>query len=183
MTEKEFRILFDKHYQGLLRFAYSYVDNIHLAENIVQDAFVLLWEKQEILEEDSNLYAFLIRVVKLKAWNQIEKQRRRITIEKSIFDDIVKELDLKLYTLDSINTTSIYVDEIEMILQQTLLLLPEQTRTIFNLSRKENLTNNEIAERMNLSVKSIEFHMTKALKQLRIALADYIKIILIIGNL
>lgn len=64
-SERAFQIVFNKYYQGLVRFACSYTENSDAAENIVQDSFVVLWEKREILEEDSNLHALLVQIVKL----------------------------------------------------------------------------------------------------------------------
>ena len=181
--EKAFRIVFDRHYQQLLRFAVSYTSDIYAAENLVQESFILLWENRLELEADSNLHAFLIKVVKLKTWNHVEKQRRRAAIEKKLYDDLVRELDLKLYTLDSVNTSSLYISEIEHIIQDSLQTLPEQTQTIFKLSRQEYLSNKEIAGRMNLLEKSVEYHITKALKLLRTELSDYLKILLMLGSI
>jgi RNA polymerase sigma-70 factor (ECF subfamily) len=180
-NEKAFRMIFDKYYQGLLHFAFSYVGDSFVAENIVQDSFVWLWEKHKELEKDSNLNALLVRTVKLKAWNHLEKQRRRIIIEKNIYDETVRELNLKLYTLDSINTTSLYIDEIKEIIQNIISNLPEQTKTIFNLSRNEYLSNTEIAKKMNLSEKSVEYHISKVLKQLRVALYSYLKMLVFLN--
>jgi RNA polymerase sigma-70 factor (ECF subfamily) len=182
-SEKAFRTVFDKFYQGLVRFAHSYVEDFHVAENLVQDAFVLLWERRQDLTEDSNLQAYLVKVVKLKAWNYIEKQRNRIAIEKSIYDDSIKELNLKLYTLDALETVSIYLADISEIIEKTLLTLPEQTRIVFYMSRQEGLSNREIAEKLNLSVKSVEYHITKTLKQLKLPLLDYIKSVILLLNL
>ena len=93
-SERAFQIVFNKYYQGLVRFACSYTENSDAAENIVQDSFVVLWEKREILEEDSNLHALLVQIVKLKVWNYIEKQRRRVLVEKSLYDNAVREMNL-----------------------------------------------------------------------------------------
>ena len=180
--EKAFKIVFDRHYQQLLRFSVSYTNDIYAAENIVQESFILLWENKLELDADSNLHAFLIKVVKLKTWNYVEKQRRRAVIEKKLYDDLVRELELKLYTLDSINTSKLYITEIENIIQDSLQTLPEQTQTIFKLSRQEYFSNKEIAEQMNLSEKSVEYHITKVLKLIRVELADYLKIIIMLGG-
>lgn len=130
-SERAFQIVFNKYYQGLVRFACSYTENSDAAENIVQDSFVVLWEKREILEEDSNLHALLVQIVKLKVWNYIEKQRRRVLVEKSLYDNAVREMNLKLYTLDSINTTSLYIEDIKKIIEETLTELPELTQKNF----------------------------------------------------
>ncbi|MBK5721880.1 RNA polymerase sigma-70 factor [Dysgonomonas sp. Marseille-P4677] len=178
-SEDAFKIIFNNYYQGLVRFAFSYTNDIHIAENIVQESFILLWQKHEEIDEDSNIQAFLIRIVKLKVWNHIEKQRRRIIIQKGIYDDIVREMNLKLYTLDTINTTSLYIDEIKQIIARTLEELPELTRNIFTLSREEYLSNKQIAEKINLSEKSVEYHISNTLKRLRISLSSYLKSIIL----
>ena len=177
-SERAFQIVFNKYYLGLVRFACSYTENSDAAENIVQDSFVVLWEKREILEEDSNLHALLVQIVKLKVWNYIEKQRRRVLVEKSLYDNAVREMNLKLYTLDSINTTSLYIEDIKKIIEETLTELPELTQKIFRMSREEYLSNKEIAQRVNLSEKSIEFHISKAIKQLRLSLSPYLRFLL-----
>ncbi len=179
-NENAFQTVFKRHYGVLLRFAVSYTGANNIAEDIVQESFVLLWEKRNELEENTNPYAFLIKVVKLKMWNYLDKQRRRTVIEKGMYDNLVRELDLNLYTLDSINISALYISEIEHIVRDTLLTLPEQTQVIFKLSREEYLSNKEIAERMNVSEKSIEYHIGKAIKVLRTELIDYIKILIII---
>ncbi len=141
-----------------------------------------MWEKKHELDIDSNLHAFLTKIVKLKTWNHIEKQRRRIDIEKDLYDDFSRELNLKLYSLESMNVSDIYISEIEKIIQESLQTLPEQTQIIFKLSRDEFLSNRKIAEQMNLSEKSIEYHISKALKVLRLELSDYLKIIILING-
>lgn len=177
-SERAFQIIFNKYYQGLVRFSCSYTEDSDAAENIVQDSFVVLWEKREILEEDSNLHALLVQIVKLKVWNYIEKQRRRALVERSLYDSAVREMNLKLYTLDSIHTTSLYIEDIKKIIEETLAELPELTQTIFRMSREEYLSNKEIAQRINLSEKSVEFHISKTIKKLRLSLSPYLRFIL-----
>lgn len=87
-------------------------------------------------------------------------------------------MNLKLYTLDSINTTSLYIEDIKKIIEETLTELPELTQIIFRMSREEYLSNKEIAQRVNLSEKSIEFHISKAIKQLRLSLSPYLRFLL-----
>ena len=177
-SEDAFRIIFDRYYQGLLRFAVSYTEDSHIAEDLVQDSFIIFWEKYRNLEKESNIHALLVRIVKFKVWAYVEKQRQRIIIEKSIYDDVVREMDLKLSSLDSIDTTSLYINEVHKIIKDTLQGLPELTREIFLLSREEYLTNKEIAEKINLSEKTIEYHISKTLKLLRSTLSPYLKFII-----
>ena len=178
-SQDAFRIVFNKYYEGLFRFALSYAGDRYVAENMVQDSFILLWEKHAELETDSNLHAYLIRIVKWKLWNQIEKQHRQLIIQKEIYEDVIREMNLKLYTLDAINTTSLYIEDIREIINRTINELPELTRQIFLLSREEFLSNKQIAEKINLSEKSVEYHISRTLKQLRISLSSYLKTIIL----
>lgn len=173
-SESAFCFFFNEYYQGLLRFTNSYVDDPFTAENIVQDAFMLLWEKRAGIVPESNVRAFLLQVVKLKAWNYLNTKRRRLIIENNIHSDAMREINLKLHACDAINTSPIYMAEIETIIEETLAELPKQTRLVFNMSRKEFLMNNEIAEKLEISVKGVEFHITKALKVLKTSLANYL---------
>lgn len=105
--------------------------------------------------------------------NYLQHQRTREEAESYIQASDMWELNLHISTLEAINPGKIFSDEIQKIVDEALITLPEQTRIIFMKSRYDNLSHKEIAEQMGLSTKSIEFHITKALKVLRIALKDY----------
>lgn len=84
------------------------------------------------------------------------------------------ELSTRISTLEACNPDEIFSEEVESIVRETLDLLPEQTRRIFLLSRFENKSNKEIAEEMKISIKGVEYHISKALKVLRVSLKDYL---------
>ena len=79
-----------------------------------------------------------------------------------------QELSIRISTLESCDPNEIFSDEVESIIRETLKLIPEQTQRIFLLSRFENKSNKEIAELMGISVKGVEYHISKALKALRV---------------
>lgn len=85
-----------------------------------------------------------------------------------------RELSIRISTLEACDPEEIFREEIRTILQRTLQSLPEQTRRIFEMSRFENKTVKEIAIETNLTVKGVEYHITKTLKVLRINLKDYL---------
>ena len=85
-----------------------------------------------------------------------------------------RELDMRISTLEACNPEDIFSTEVQQIVTATLALLPEQTRRVFEMSRFENKTNKEIAEELQLTVKGVEYHITKALKALRENLKDYL---------
>lgn len=179
--EWAFRATFDRYYNRLLRFAVSYLHDVGLAEDIAQDTFILLWEYRLNLQEDTpHLFAFLIQVAKLKMLNSMEKKRRRYHIEQHLFSRNLRQVELDMYTLHALSISNIYLSEIEHLVADTLALVPEQTRMIFNLSREQGLSNKEIAARIGKTEKTIEYHIGKVLKLLRPKLSDYLKMALLL---
>lgn len=172
--EKAFREIFYQFYPALLKFASSYIYDPYFAENIVQEAFVVLWEKRTLLEPDSNLKAFLVTIVKNKALNYIEKSRNRYRIEAENRQWRLIEANLNINSLHSLNPEELFTREIMAIVERTLNDLPPQTREVFMLSRNQGLSNKEIMTRLNLTEKGVEYHITKTLKALRVQLADYL---------
>ena len=84
------------------------------------------------------------------------------------------ELDFRISSLEDFTTQSLFSSEIHEIVRQTLAEMPAQTRRIFEMSRFENRRNTEIAAELNLSIKTVEFHIGKVLKVLRVRLKDYL---------
>ena len=93
---------------------------------------------------------------------------------RTLTDMRQRELDIRISTLEACNPEDIFSTEVQQIVTATLALLPEQTRRVFEMSRFENKTNKEIAEELQLTVKGVEYHITKALKPLRENLKDYL---------
>ncbi|MFC3199839.1 RNA polymerase sigma-70 factor [Parapedobacter deserti] len=181
--EWAFRAAFDRYYNRLLRFAVSYLHDVGLAEDVAQDTFILLWEYRPNLQENTpNLFAFLIQVVKLKMLNSMEKRRRRYQIEQHLFSRGLRQVELDLHTLQTLNTSIIYLSEIEHLVGDTLAHMPEQTRIIFNLSREQGFSNKEIADQIGKTEKTVEYHISKVLKLLRLRLSDYLMSILLLGG-
>ena len=87
-----------------------------------------------------------------------------------------EELDMRISMLESCDPEEVFTTEIQQIIRTTLANFPEQTQLIFEMSRFDNKSNKEIADELGLSVKSIEYHITKVLKALRISLKDYLPI-------
>ena len=85
-----------------------------------------------------------------------------------------RELSIRISTLEACDPKEIFSDEVNRIIHKTLKNLPEQTHRIFEMSRFENKTVKEIADETNLTIKGVEYHITKALKALRINLKDYL---------
>ncbi|MDR2469498.1 MAG: RNA polymerase sigma-70 factor [Tannerella sp.] len=157
-----------------IHFAETYVDDTATAEDIVMDSLMYYWENRHTLKHENNLPAYLLKVIKHKCINHLQRERVREEVEKQILRQENWELNLRLTTLNACNPEKLFADEIRQIINRTLAALPQQSRNIFIWSKYENRTNQEIANALHLSIKSVEYHITKVLKQLRAALKDYL---------
>jgi len=171
---KDVRNNFDKiyvmYYSRMFRFAKEYVLFDEDAENIVQDVFLLLWEKREVLDIQISLVSYLFALVKNKSLDYLRR--------KVIADEYKEELSVKLASLESLNYSFTSDEEIEQILMTAIDKLPERCRQVFLKSRIEGKKNREIADELDLSMSTVENQMTIALRKLRIELKDYLPLLL-----
>lgn len=157
-----------------IRFANTYVNNIAIAEDIVSDSLVYYWENRAEISGDKNVPApYVLTVIKHKCLNHLNRLRIYENLEEHLIKSNSWELNLKISTLEACNPEKLFTEEIQQIIDITLSTLPKLTQEIFKKSRYENQSHNEIASGLNLSTKSVEYHITKALKSLRTALKDY----------
>ncbi len=174
--EVAFRSVYNDYFSKLYYFILEFIPQQDIAENIVQDTFFTLWEKRHTLNENTNLAPFLFSVAKNNCLYKLRDQRYR----QKLFDSNLcgeDELDLNIDVLKELDTSVFIFQEIEQIIERTLNGLPPQCRKVFELSRSENKKNREIAEELNISIKTVENQMTKSLKIFRIALKDYLPLV------
>jgi len=169
----DFTRLFNDYKGRFVHFAYSYIGDEIVAEDIVLESLMSYWENRYKLQPDSNVLAYILAIIKNRSLNYLNHLRIRQNAEEYLQKMEEWELDIHITSLEAFDPEHIFSEEIKKIVHDTLNKLPEQTRLIFIKSRFENLSHKQIAEEMGLTTKSIEFHITKALKDLRIALKDY----------
>lgn len=169
-----FTEIFNKYQERFILFANSYVRNKAVAEDICMEAMLAYWEKREKLLPGTNIPAYILTIVKNKALNHLQHMNVRVEAEDKMADHASRELNLRISTLEACNPNDLFTSEIQKIIQETIDMFPDQTLKIFIMSRFENLSNKEIAESLDLSIKSVEFHITKGLKVLRTSLKDYL---------
>lgn len=170
---ENFNILYTKYYRKAFLFTKSYVHDERIAEDIVSDVLIKLWETLKE-KETGHLEALLLQTLKHKALDQLKHEYIKTEVLHTLSDIRQKELEIRISTLEACNPDEIFSFEIQQIISRTLSRLPEQTRYIFELSRFENKTNKEIAELQKITVKGVEYHITKVLKLLRENLKDYL---------
>ena len=164
-NEAEFEQLFKKHFKGLHSYAMTIVRDDMAAEEIVQNIFCKLWEKEEEIEIRESVSGYLYRSVYNDSLNYLKHLKVR-----DAYQSYAMEKD------HSVNNTSsrLELGELEKHLEKALNELPEKCRTIFQMSRFEELRYQEIADRLDLPLKTVENQMGKALRLLRVKLADFL---------
>lgn len=168
-----FNSLYTKYYRKAFLFTKSYVHDEAVAEDIVSESFIKLWEKLKQEEIDYSDY-LLLSILKNKALNYLKHEAIKAETIHSLTDINQRELEIRISTLQACVPEDIFSKDVEDIITKTLKILPSQTRRIFVLSRFQHKGNKEIAQILNLSEKSIEYHISKTLKALRINLKDYL---------
>lgn len=173
-TMNEFSRFFIENKEKFLSFAYSYIRNKADAEDILMESMISLWENRDRWAEDSNLHALLMTIVRNKALNYLSHLQVRYQAEENISEHTTRELNLRISSLEASEPDRIFDSEIQDIVKKALKKLPDQSQLIYNLSRHHDTPNKKIAEELGVSVKTVEFHITKALKLLRKELKDYL---------
>jgi len=160
--------------QRLLNFSFHYLNNIEMAKDVIQDVFASVWEDHEKFQHVNNLSSWLYTMTKNQCLKRVEHLRVR---QKHINNLQFRQLNLIHDSLSNLDTSPLIFDEVNTIIKQTLAKLPLQTRQIFEMSRFEEKKNREIAEELNISIKTVEAGITKALKLLRPALKHYLPVV------
>lgn len=167
--QEAFKELFFDFYPSLCVFAQRYISSPEVCEDIVQETFYNLWKNRKKIEVTSSFRNFLITSVKNSCTDYLRKQSVRQNYVKR------KTAHEKMDTPEEIYTIS----ELEEMLHAALERLSPNVRKAFELSRFENMTYNDIAEKMNVSSKTVEVYIRKALSMLRAELKDYLPLLLL----
>ncbi len=159
-------VLFDNFYEYLCNVVYRVINDRDYAEDIVQEIFYDLWRKRERIQINISLRAYLRRAAVNRSLNHIRKQRMKFEEDEEVV------LDLKAKGTDG--QLELEKDELETRIFEIIESLPPKCRIIFGLSRFENMSYQEIADELGISIKTVENQISKALKILRTAIQPYL---------
>lgn len=169
-----FKSIFRDYYQPLCHLSMQYLEDEEEARGVVQEAFVKLWEIRQNLDPDSNIRNFLFTLVKNNCLNLLK--RRQIILRHH--ENIRRlEMHYQYESLARMGDDYLEIEELKQRIDLAIRKLPEHCRVVFEMSRFEDLKNREIAEKLGVTQKTVEAHLTKALKILRKDLKDYLPII------
>jgi len=169
-NEHAFTAIYNRYWNKLTAIAYNLLRDKSSAKEIVQDLFVSVWNRKEKLEIN-NLSGYLATAVRFSIFKQIERERRRREIESrelGMLDEAALDQEIEVKFLK------------EYLAGQTDFL-PEKCRLVFNYSRMMDMSIPEIAEKMNISEKTVEGHLTKGLKLVRVNLQNDGILVVMIG--
>lgn len=164
-----FENVFKTYFNGLHSYAMSIVKNEATAEEIVQNVFFKLWERNSRLQVHQSVAAYLYRAVYNESLNHLRHNKVKDTHQRHTFRN----------SNEGENSDPSTLRELQQKIDSTINELPEQCRTIFQMSRYEDLKYRNIADKLGISVKTVENQMGKALRILRTKLKDYLPIFLL----
>lgn len=175
--EDVYAYLFNTYYARLCAYALRYVKTQEYAEDIVSDTFYRMWQKGDI-KITSTVQGYLFQAVYNNCMYFIRQHKSEFQKTKEVHAQINSN-DIQL--LDEFTESdSLIIKEIEEAIEEAINRLPEQAKAVFTLKRHQGLKNKEIAERLNISVKTVEMHMTRALSFLRKELKGYCPVFILL---
>jgi RNA polymerase sigma-70 factor, ECF subfamily len=166
LDERTLEVLFKDHFTGLCQFAMGYVKDYEAAKEIVQDAFVNLWEKRETIDLSKPVKSYLSTSVRNKCLNYLRDHKKFST-------DLLALENISLEAMFS-QPDKLVESDIRAQIAGAMDELPEKCREIFRLSRYQNMKYQQIADELQISVKTVETQMSKALQHMRQRLAEYL---------
>ncbi|MEI6752857.1 MAG: RNA polymerase sigma-70 factor [Paludibacter sp.] len=169
--ESAYKYLYDQYYSKLCRVANFYVKDTFVSENLVGDLIFALWENREKLDIHESLNSYLFTSIRNRCFNYLKQAH----VQREVSFANVQETQL-IYSMHSENDLPVGIlieKELENKIELSIEHLPPQTKKVFQLKRKEELSYEEISTQMNISVNTVKYHMKSALQSLKVELAIY----------
>lgn len=160
---RSFEQYYKEHYKLFFLAAVGYLKDGTLAEEVVNDVFLKIWETGASIQIESSLKAYIYRAVTNRSLNELSKSKRD--------QQHIKELSRR--PEDTYENRSMEYNELKIKLYSAIEQLPEQCRKVFTMSRFEGLKQQVIADQLGISIKTVKNHITLALKQLNKVLGDW----------
>ncbi|GAA3767744.1 RNA polymerase sigma-70 factor [Flavobacterium ginsengiterrae] len=166
--DKAFDELYFRYRDLLVRFVYARMKSVPISEEIVQEVFTTIWERRKTIQIQKSFMAYIYTSVRYKTLDYIKSH--------SVTDQYIQEvLDRNDIFCKSANTTedSLYYEELQDAVDKAAALLPKKAKEVFILSRIKNYSNKEIADELNVSIETVKYHISYALKFMRTYLGEF----------
>ena len=172
-----FEKVFIAYFNCIVGFCQQFIRDKEQAKSLAQEAFVKLWINRVKIESVNGIHSFLYTSAKTECLNYIRHQKVISNYQDEQIQ--IKEKELNREILDSFDFDQLELTELEKMITQAISELPEKCRLVFMMSRMDEKKNSEIASELDISIKSVEANMTRALKTLKVKLAEYLPAILV----
>lgn len=163
-----FQELFERYFRSLVTYAYRYVNDWNVSEDIVQDVFMALWVNRNEIDFEEPVKPYLYRATYNRSINHLNSVLVQRRVDHT--DNLDELIDYEILSYNQHD--NLLLKEIEEEISSFVRTLPEQRKKVFLLSREENMKNKEIAFLLNISEKTVEKHITKALSDIRTHLTE-----------
>jgi RNA polymerase sigma-70 factor (ECF subfamily) len=160
-----FKMLYNRYWKKMLVKAYAQLQSYTIAEEVVQDAFINLWKRRHTITLKYTFHTYIASVVRYEVMTQLAKKNKQ-----PLYID-----DLEIPAVADHSTQQwLDFDELRSQIESLVDTLPDKCRLVFKLSRDKGLSDKQIAESLTISPKTVEAHISKALKTLRLSLNNFI---------
>lgn len=158
-----FEVIFNRHWEPLFTTAYHIFKETDIAKDIVQEVFISLWSKLQFIEITA-LPSYLHQAVKFRSFRLLRDGKIQ-NEHMARFENVTSE---------NLVENSIFADELEVLLGEAVNVLPDRCKEIYLMSRVKNMKTKEIASELSITTKTVEGQLTKALKQLKLSLNNFL---------
>ena len=162
---KAFQLLYNRYWKKMLAKAYTQLQSYTIAEEVVQDAFINFWKRRHKIELKYRFHTYIASVVKYEVMTQLAKKNR-----EHLYMD-----DLSLPVVEDHSTQHwLDFDELKLQMDNLIHTLPVKCQLVFKLSREQGLSDKQISENLEISRKTVEAHISKALRTLRLSINNFL---------
>ena len=177
--KKAYEEIYTEFFGVLYHLCLHYLHNEKIAEELVQDTFLKLWEIRETLNEQINIRSFLYTITKNNCLNHLRNQKISLKHQENM-----KYLEMQ-FNYEALEKLGNYIqfEELRNKIDEAISKLPSEIIETFRLSRFEEFSYKEIAEQQGISIKTVEARISKALRILRVELKDYLPLIYLISRI
>lgn len=168
-SEKALKLIMELWYSKLFNFAKGYLRDQENVAEVIQDVFLQLWDQRYKLADNTSLDAYLFTLTRNRCIDFIRRERLALQFIKDRADEYAQLTD-SFYALSDPVLDDIFMKEFQKEIDSTVSSLPDQCKKVFLMSREKGLKNKEICQILDLSPKTVESHITKALKAIRYTL-------------
>ncbi len=165
--QKAFELLFKLYHVPLCNYAKIYVKHIDIANEIVQDTFIRIWESKSGLDPNQSLKSYLYRSVHNNCINYFRRKQINSRLTEEYKAEVLQRIEILGHDFNESRFDQLITDELELTIQKSIDNLPEQCREVFILSRYYDLTYQQIAEKLSISINTVKTQISRALEKIR----------------